>query len=226
MSKINEHRKKKATLERARQDPASLYDKDYYETGCSISTYEAYGRREPWLSFFGNAAKSIKQQYAPKTAVDIGCAFGLLVEAMVDLGIDAYGFDVSPFAISNARPDVADRLKVGSLSDPIPLVTGQKYDMVICIEVLEHLPPEMAKTAIQKLCAAGDCILFSSSPDDFDEPTHFNVQPVAEWLKMFANEGFYPVRRSNADFVAKHAFVVKKTRGLETVYRKFFKPMA
>ena len=85
----------------------------------------------------------------------------------------------------------------------------EKYDLVICTEVLEHLLPEDAEKAVASLCAAGNRILFSSSPDDFEEPTHFNVLPTSEWLRLFAAQGFHQNTSINADFVAPHAFVVE-----------------
>lgn len=204
-------RRQTANVELARHAPDKLYDADYYRDGCAVDGYSDYGRSEKWVRFFGNAAKKIKRRYRPKSVADVGCAFGLLTEALVDLGVDAYGFDVSPYAISNARDDMKDRLRVHSIFEPIPLRPhGEKYDMTICIEVLEHLPPEMTDQAIDNLCATSDRILFSSSPDDFDEPTHFNVLPTAEWLKKFEARGFFPSPYGEiAEFIAPHARVVE-----------------
>lgn len=199
------------TVDLARTDPARLYDAAYYRSGCSLEGYDAYGRHEPWLSFFGNAADRIVRRYQPRTAIDIGCAFGLLVEALCDRGVDAYGVDVSPYAVSNARDDMADRLWVQSVVDPIPVFSGaERYDLAICIEVLEHLPPEQAEAAIANICSISDRVLFSSSPDDFDEPTHFNVLPASDWLTLFAACGFVPAWRSSARYVSPHAFVVER----------------
>lgn len=203
-------RREKATIDTARENPAELYDKEYYSNGCTTGGYDQYGRHPTWLNFFGRIARTIKRRYAPRTAVDVGCAYGLLVESLCDLGIDAYGYDVSPYAISNAREDMVERLKVHSILEPIPLRNGQKYDLAICIEVLEHIPPEQADLALDNLCNASDMILFSSSPDDFDEPTHFNVLPIAEWQRLFALRGFSPIANSKASFVAPQAFVVSR----------------
>lgn len=208
-----EGRRPEATVDRAREDPASLYDETYYKTGYATDTEAAYGRHEPWLSHFAGAAKHITRRYHPKSAVDVGCAFGLMVEALCDRGVDAYGFDVSPYAVANARTDMSDRLRVHSILDPVPLrAGGKKYDIAICIEVLEHLPPEQAEKAIANLCAASDRVLFSSSPDDFEEPTHFNVLPVDEWLKLFAAQGFVPGKYKDAMYIAPHAFVVERPK--------------
>ncbi len=205
-------RRDETTIDLARAAPEKLYDAAYYTDGCSEDGYTEYGRHEPWLSFFNRAARKIKKTYTPRTVADVGCAFGLLTEALVDLRIDAYGFDVSPYAISQGREDIKDRLMVHSIMDPIPLrAGGRKYDMAICIEVLEHLPPDMTDQAIDNLCACTDRILFSSSPDDFDEPTHFNVLPTEVWLEKFAQRDFHSSTLGEpTKFVAPQARVVER----------------
>jgi len=44
--------------------------------------------------------------------------------------------------------------------------------------------------AIANLCQASDDILFSSTPDDYREFTHVNVQPPEYWAERFALNGF------------------------------------
>ena len=168
MTNKREDRRPRATVEQARTDPASLYDADYYSEGYATDSKEAYGRHGEWLAFFANAARRIRKEIGPGTALDVGCAFGLLVEVLNDEGVDAYGVDISPYAISQVRKDMVDRLQVGSLLDGVPMNGQIKYDLVICTEVLEHLLPEDAENAVASLCRAGDRILFSSSPDDFE----------------------------------------------------------
>jgi len=212
MTKTADPVRGQANLEIARSNPASLYDEAYYSTGYSAGNDAAYGRQEPWLSFFGNISRKIKRRFRPKTAVDAGCGYGLLVEALNDQGIDSYGIDISTFAVSNAREDMRQRIKLGSVTDPIPLLDGKKYDIAICIEVLEHLPPEQAKVAIGNLCDASDRVVFSSTPDDFDEPTHFNVLPVDAWVQFFSENGLYLAQNPRAKFISDQAFVVERRK--------------
>lgn len=210
MTGRNQYSFSEQDLEIARTDPGQLYGAEYYGEGYEKGTSHKYGRHDPWLTFFKGIARRINRNFRPKTVADVGCAYGLLVEALVDKGVDAYGFDVSSYAIGNSRPDIQNRLTVHSLFDPIPLRDGKKYDLAVCIEVLEHIPPESAELAIKNLCACSDRILFSSSPDDFDEPTHFNVLPTDAWLKMFAKHGFLPAKRGYmATYVAQQARVVE-----------------
>lgn len=209
MENKREERRDKATLDQVRSDAAALYDENYYSHGYATDTEEAYGRHGQWLDFFSGAARHIRKKIRPRSVLDVGCAFGLLVEALRDQGVKAWGIDISPYAVSQARADMRDKIVEGSVLDPLPLQRGKRYDLAICIEVLEHLPPESAALAVQRLCEASDRVLFSSSPDDFEEPTHFNVLPTSEWIKLFNANGYHLAEDIDATFIAPHAFVVQ-----------------
>ena len=53
----------------------------------------------------------------------------------------------------------------------------------------------MADTPSRISAPPRDDILFSSTPDDFDEPTHVNVRPASWWIERFAERGFAARRR-------------------------------
>ena len=115
---------------------------------------------------------------------------GYLVEALRDRGVKAYGIDISQYAVSMAREDIRPYCFVGSLTEKLPAELPEKYDLVVTIEVLEHLYAEDGERAIQHLCQLSDTILFSSTPDDFSERTHVNVQQREYWAKLFFKNGF------------------------------------
>jgi hypothetical protein len=137
----------------------------------------------------------------------VGCAKGFLVESLRDRGVEAYGYDVSEFAISQVRPDIRRYCWVGSLTDPIP----EQYDLITCIEVLEHIPEEEARPAIRNMISHGDAVLFSSTSTDFTEPTHVNVRPLIDWLRMFAKFSFAPDTDFDASFIARHAVLLRRS---------------
>lgn len=147
----------------------------------------AYERNERWLEFFGKVADGIIRDLHPDSVLDAGCAMGFLVEELVKRGVDAYGIDVSEYAISQVHESVRDRCAVGSLTEPLQ----RRYDLITCIEVVEHVPPEQADEALANLCAATDRLLLSTTPQDFGEPTHLNVQPPEAWSAALARHGFY-----------------------------------
>jgi SAM-dependent methyltransferase len=145
-----------------------------------------YERNEHWLKFFGEIADGIVRDFHPASVLDAGCAMGFLVEELRKRGVDAAGIDISDYAISQAHESVAAHCKVGSLTEPLQ----QRYDLITCIEVLEHLAAAEADVALANLCQATDRLLISSTPGDFGEPTHVNVRPPEAWSAKLAELGF------------------------------------
>src|ERR1700733_13012579 len=138
------------------------------------------------MPFFAGIAKKIHDQLAPTTVLDVGCATGMLVEALRSEGIDARGVDISEWAIEQVPESIRPYCRVGSITEDL----GGHYDLITCVEVLEHLPRSMASAAVANLCRHADTILFSSTPDDFEEPTHLNVESASYWAQLFAAHGF------------------------------------
>ena len=185
--------------------PGELYDAEYYRTGCGPVPYS---RSEPqWSAFFGMIADQLIRGLQPRRVLDAGCALGFLVESFWDRGVEAWGIDISPYAISQVRRDMQPYCRVGSLADAIE----GRYDLIACIEVLEHMPEEEGRRALANLTAATDTILFSSTPYDIEEATHFNVRPIFSWLELFREYGFAPDLNFDVSFVCDHAILFRRT---------------
>jgi SAM-dependent methyltransferase len=169
--------------------PAGVEQKPDYGSSYYLNYWGGggpYERNERWLRFFGEVADNLIRDFHPTSALDAGCAMGFLVEALRKRGVDASGFDVSEYAISQVDESVAEHCRVASLTEPLP----GRYDLITCIEVIEHLPPQEADAAIANLCAATDRLVLSTTPGDFGEPTHLNVQPPEVWSAKLAQHGF------------------------------------
>lgn len=183
------------------------YDQQYYDTYHTDSGPVPYVREQgPWLEMFRTTADFIEKNIKPQRVLDAGCAKGFLVEALRDRGIEAFGVDISEYAISEVRPDIRQHCRVHSLVHPFP----ERYDLITCIEVVEHLPEAEAKCAIANICQSTSDVLFSSSPDDFDEPTHVTVRPRNYWVERFAECGFSLDENFDARVVAPHAMRFRK----------------
>jgi 2-polyprenyl-3-methyl-5-hydroxy-6-metoxy-1,4-benzoquinol methylase len=184
---------------------AALYDQEYYQSHLGPLPYN----RESgvFVDFFIGIAESLIRTLQPATVLDAGCAMGFLVEAFWDRGVKAWGIDISQYAISKVRRDMQPYCRVGSLADPI----SGTYDLVTCIEVLEHMPEAAAIQAIANLASTTDTILFSSSPTDFTEPTHVNVHQSIWWLEQFQNVGFSPDLTFDASFVAPQTMLLRRS---------------
>lgn len=192
-----------ATLSRG--DPNDLYGAEYYHSHCGNEPYTPDSVH--WQQFYAQIADEIVRSFTPRSVFDAGCAVGFLVAALSDRNVDAYGRDTSEFAISQVRADVREHCSVGSIADPIDRV----FDVVTCIEVLEHMPEEEALRAIAAMTGAAPRVLFSSTPADFDEPTHINVRPIRYWLRHFAEAGYAPVVEYDATFVCPHAILFERS---------------
>jgi len=181
-------------------DPAAsqrLFDAYYFAHCCG----EPYKRSPAWLSLFNNMAEAITRQIDPRTVLDAGCAMGILVEALRQRGVEAWGVDISQYAIQNVPPKLQPYCRLGSVVDPFE----RSYDLIVCIEVLEHLPPAEAERAVANLCRHSADILFSSTPLDYQEPSHFNVQPPEYWAELFARQGFFRDVDFDASFITAWA---------------------
>lgn len=170
---------------------SEIYNKKYYEYYDVGVEKVNYLDSKYTKEFLSNLAPRIVEDFRPRTVLDAGCAMGHLVVALRDLGVEAYGIDVSEYAISQVRDDIQPYCFVGSLSDNNwPDNMPQKFDLIVTIEVLEHLYAEEGKKAIANLCKRADAVLFSSTPDDFEDRTHVNVQQREYWARLFFEQGF------------------------------------
>ncbi len=182
----------------------SHYGPYYYEHCCGAS----YERTEEWLGLFRRFADRIIGDIAPESVLDAGCAMGFLVEALHDRGVDVQGVDISSYAIARAHDSVQDRCRVGSILEPF----NRRFDLIVTIEVLEHLKPEDAEIAVANFCAHADDILFSSTPFDYKEASHFNVRPPEYWAGLFARHGFYRDLDHDASYITRWAVRFRKDK--------------
>lgn len=158
------------------------YDAYYFAHSCG----RPYLRDEEWLTFFGRIADLICSEIQPRSVLDVGCAMGFLVEALRDRGVDAWGLDVSDYALEQVREDIEPYVWRASITEPL----ARDYDLIVAIEVLEHLAAPDGELALDNICAHAGDVVFSSSPVDLSEMTHLNVQPPEYWATQFARRGF------------------------------------
>ena len=184
----------------------STYNKTFYDSFCG----EDYSNTEVWTAFFGNVADKIIEIFSPKTVLDAGCATGYLVSALRDRGVEAWGFDISSYAISSAKEEIQPYLNVQSLTDPLPSHFPNRFDLAVTIEVLEHMFPEEGSEAIAKLCSYSDTVIFSSTPSDINNRTHVNVQQSEYWAKEFSKNSFFRNLMQPMDFISPQAMLFHK----------------
>lgn len=89
---------------------------------------------------YKDLSKILKNIFSPKQHLDIGCGTGLLVQAMMDLGITSYGIDFSQSLISKANKKIQKNLTCLSVENFLKQTDLAANDLITFTEVFEHLP--------------------------------------------------------------------------------------
>lgn len=151
-----------------------------------------------WTGF----ARAVLRFFPSASVVDIGCGHGLALQAFreVDPRLKLRGFDDSPTAVARAR---ALRLAVSPL-DIVALtrdqarafaITTGPFDLALCLEVGEHLPPWHSGKLLDALTCARR-LIFSAAHPNQGGMRHVNERPAIYWIARLAERGF---RLSTAD---------------------------
>ena len=124
------------------------------------------------------------------SAVDFGCGIGTWLKAFKDQGVDEIlGLDGAwndPNLLFQFIRE--DEFRCVDLENPIHL--DKRYDLVISLEVAEHLRKESADTFVQSLVDAGKIILFSAATPGQRGFKHINEQWPSYWVDKFRQHGY------------------------------------
>jgi len=104
---------------------------------------------------------------AGKRLVDVGCGGGILAEAMAQRGADVTGMDMAEAPLSVARLHQKESgVSVNYLHSTAEQLAEQEpesYDIVCCLEMLEHVPdPAAVIAACAALAKPGATLYFST----------------------------------------------------------------
>jgi len=102
-----------------------------------------------------------------KTVIDIGCGGGILAESMAALGATVTGIDLGEAPLAVARLHLKESgLKIEYLrvsAEDIARERPERYDVVTCMEMLEHVPePASTIAACARLVKPGGQVFFST----------------------------------------------------------------
>lgn len=179
----------------------NVYDEDYFLHGKASgkSLYENY-RWMPDLTIpMCQAIVDHCGIHKGARVLDYGCARGYTVRALRALGYDAFGYDVSDWAVCNADPEARPYMNLRALPDHEPYWRHHKYDWIIAKDVLEHV--EFIENVIPGLMQVCDGMFvvvplskFNGGkyvvPEYEEDITHCQRYPLHEWARMFMRPGW------------------------------------
>jgi trans-aconitate methyltransferase len=129
------------------------------------------------------------------TAVDLGCGTGHLVAAMRSRGVAIEGYEYAERPRQIARDELRITIHPFDLASPPALAPS---DMVICIEVAEHVPPDLGDNLVQLLGTTAPLVVFTAATPGQTGLGHINEQPHSYWIVRFEDMGFeHDVETSN-----------------------------
>jgi SAM-dependent methyltransferase len=128
----------------------------------------------------------------PVSVVDFGCGVGNWLKVWNEmtpvkklLGIEG------PYIKKELLKIPADQVLFADLKDKIDL--KERFDLVVSLEVAEHIQADHADIFVSNLVNAGDVILFSAAIVKQIGTFHVNEQYPEYWAAKFKKFGYVPV---------------------------------
>ena len=179
------------------------FNYDYFERGpeVGISCYTKYR----WLPEKTIPAAMAYVDYLgigrDSSVLDFGCAKGFYVEALRMLSRDAWGCDISRYALTCAKEATKPFLLLCTEDAPVPF--ERTFDFVISKDVFEHVPEESALTILTALRKCRPKKFFVVVPlaengiflvpEDELDATHVTRKSREEWALLFESAGWQVV---------------------------------
>lgn len=158
--------------------PDVVYKNEFYCDGGFSKTEETARTMTSYLY----------DQFRPTSVLDLGCGMGNYLKYFAERGCRAVGVEGSSAGVSRVPESVIafqhDLRK--------PLGTNQKFDLVMSVEVAEHIPKKYSRNLVSSVCRhARDVIVFTAAPPGTPGQDHINCQDQSFWDDLFANNGFF-----------------------------------
>lgn len=171
------------------------FGEDYYLRGeeLGLSGYQDYSWRPDETLPMASYMKRFMGIKDGNSLLDVGAARGYLVKAMRMMGVEAYGHDISQWAVENCDPSMVDYMSTELKADPM------SYDFVVSKDCMEHIPEEELGPLLKKLFEATRKALLIIvplagkdggqylCPRDEGDPTHKVRWTFSTWVKFVSN---------------------------------------
>jgi ubiquinone/menaquinone biosynthesis C-methylase UbiE len=162
-----------------------------------------YDNKVRWISYWYQINEIIKLE--PRNVLEIGIGNGIVSKYLANHGVDITTMDID----ERLKPD-----EVGSILD-IPF-SCNRFDVIGCFEVLEHVPYPKFDKALKELKRVTNEFVILSVPDitrvyrfNLELPTNYEIKKLITLPRL---------KRPNHEFDGEHYWEIgKKGYSLNTV---------
>lgn len=142
----------------------------------------------PWRGEYDVIANRLSHYLDFSSVLDMGCGNGFLIARLAQLGKEVAGIDGSIHVLDWAPQDLIPNIRIADLTRPLRL---GRFDLVICVEVAEHLDAQFADTLVDNICEnSGGLVFFSAATAGQGGFYHVNEQPHDYWITRFRKRHF------------------------------------
>ncbi len=127
----------------------------------------------------------------PERVIDVGCGAGIWLSVFQEYGVeDVWGID-GDWVDTRMLQIPEERFFPFDLKKPFQL--DKQFDVVMSLEVAEHLPGECAATFVDSLTRLGPVVLFSAAIPFQRGTHHLNEQWPDYWARHFQEKGYVAI---------------------------------
>jgi SAM-dependent methyltransferase len=133
----------------------------------------------------------LMEEFSPRNVIDVGCGVGVWLAVFREHGIaEVWGIDGTYVDLSLLKIP-PDRFFPCDLTQPFQM--DGRFDLVLSLEVAEHLPARSAEIFVDSLTRLGDVIVFSAAVPLQGGTGHVNEQWPEYWVQLFHQRGYMVV---------------------------------
>lgn len=171
----------------------SDFEEKYFDSGIKVSGQYSSYERERFFPAFNAMVQVIQETLAPSKLLDVGCAKGYLVEEFRNNKIEAFGVDVSVYAINNSPEPVRDFLKVVDLNNEKLPYPDNSFDTIICMGTLEYIKDQNhAIYEIKRvLKQEGTLLMTTLASPPLNDKLRVYAHNRDYWISIFNNQGYF-----------------------------------
>lgn len=163
-------------------DLVARYDSAVYD-----AKYFQHRRKHKPYAITPALTRCLVTELGPFTsALDLGAGPGCHSLALTELGIETWAVELS----EHAPVFLLDCVHTLQHDLRQPLDLERKFDLVLCVEVAEHLPESAAGTLCDTITRhCGRLVVFTAAPPGQGGTGHVNCQPLGYWRTRMEARG-------------------------------------